>query len=63
MDNVIPVDGVKKAMGLDFHAANDMIYWTDIQSKTISRAHINGTSQQTIATTNLGKCSYIKGNI
>ncbi|KAK7065936.1 Low-density lipoprotein receptor-related protein 4, partial [Halocaridina rubra] len=48
MDTVLPLDHIASAVALDFYTADDLVYWTDIQSKTISRAHLNGTSQAVI---------------
>ncbi|XP_042234598.1 low-density lipoprotein receptor-related protein 4-like [Homarus americanus] len=45
MDNVVPVDGVMSAVALDFYTEEDLLYWTDIETKTISRAHLNGSAQ------------------
>ncbi|XP_018608191.1 low-density lipoprotein receptor-related protein 5-like isoform X1 [Scleropages formosus] len=40
----IPLTGVKEASALDFDVAENRIYWTDISTKTISRAFMNGSS-------------------
>lgn len=61
MDNVIPVDWVKSSLALDFDDAQDMIYWTDVQAHSISRAHLNGTGQQVIVSTNLGESFVFMG--
>ncbi|XP_069176041.1 low-density lipoprotein receptor-related protein 4 isoform X2 [Procambarus clarkii] len=53
MDTVVPVDGVKSAVALDFYTQEDLIYWTDIEAKTISRAHLNGSAQVTVVRNNL----------
>lgn len=44
-DTVVPVDGVESAVALDFYTEDDIIFWTDIEAKTISRAHLNGSLQ------------------
>lgn len=54
MDNVVPVDSVKSPLALDFDDRDDTIYWSDIGTKTISRAHLNGSAQQLIVANNLG---------
>ena len=54
-DNVIPVDHVQSAMGLTWDSNQDMIYWTDVEADTISRAFLNGTNQSAIISHNLGK--------
>ena len=53
MDNVVPVDDVKSPFALDFDDRDDMLYWTDVSMKTISRAHLNGSSQQLLIEHNL----------
>ena len=57
-DNVIPVDHVQSAVGLTWDAQEDMIYWTDMEADTISRAFLNGTNQSAIISNNLGMSSY-----
>ncbi|KAF7998627.1 hypothetical protein HCN44_011035 [Aphidius gifuensis] len=52
-DTVIPVDHVQSAVALTWDANEDMIYWTDVESDTISRAHLNGTNQSIIINHNL----------
>lgn len=55
MDTVLPVDGVASAVALDFYASHDLVYWTDIETKTISRAHLNGSAQLMVVRDNLGE--------
>ncbi|XP_041966314.1 low-density lipoprotein receptor-related protein 5 isoform X1 [Alosa sapidissima] len=43
-DVAIPLTGVKEASALDFDVAENRIYWTDVSTKTISRAFMNGSS-------------------
>ena len=45
---LIPVKHVQEANALDFDPKTGLIYWTDVKSKTISRAYLNGSSQDTI---------------
>lgn len=54
MDTVIPVDGLKSAVALDFYQEDDLLFWSDVETKTISRAHINGTDQSLVISTDLG---------
>ncbi|XP_018026122.2 low-density lipoprotein receptor-related protein 4 [Hyalella azteca] len=53
MNNVVPVDSVRNALAIDFDDRHDMLYWTDVGAKTISRAHLNGSSQELIVQHNL----------
>lgn len=55
MDTVVPVDGVKSAVALDFYTEDDLVYWTDIGFKSINRAHLNGSGQTIVVRNNLGK--------
>ncbi|XP_066985718.1 low-density lipoprotein receptor-related protein 4 isoform X1 [Macrobrachium rosenbergii] len=48
MDTVLPVEDVVSAVALDFYTIDDLVYWTDIETKTISRSHLNGTKQTLI---------------
>ncbi|XP_046889655.1 low-density lipoprotein receptor-related protein 5 isoform X1 [Hypomesus transpacificus] len=43
-DVAIPLTGVKEASALDFDVSENRIYWTDVSTKTISRAFMNGSS-------------------
>ena len=54
MDNVVPGDSVQTALALDFDDRDDMVYWTDIDAKSISRAHLNGSGQQILVSSNIG---------
>lgn len=47
-DVIIPLAGVKEAMALDFDINDNRIYWTDISSKTIGRAFMNGSNLEHI---------------
>ncbi|KAK4295463.1 hypothetical protein Pmani_031983 [Petrolisthes manimaculis] len=53
MDTVIPVDGLRSAVALDFYQEDDLLFWSDVETKTISRAHINGTDQSLVISTDL----------
>lgn len=53
IDMVIPLDGLKAAVALDWCSKNDYIYWTDVGRGVISRAHLNGSNQETIINANL----------
>lgn len=45
-DVVIPLSKVMSAVGIDFDAKNDMIYWTDTDMNVIKRAHWNGSHEK-----------------
>lgn len=53
VDMVIPLDGLKSAVALDWCSENDFIYWSDMGRGVISRAHLNGSNQQTIIHSNV----------
>ncbi|GFR86359.1 low-density lipoprotein receptor-related protein 6 [Elysia marginata] len=42
----IPIQGVQKAMAIDFDISDNRIYWTDGELQQISRAFMNGSSLQ-----------------
>ena len=53
-DVVIPVDHVESAVALTFNSDDDTIYWTDVESDTISRAELDGNNHRRIIQHNLG---------
>nr|XP_055074200.1 low-density lipoprotein receptor-related protein 1B-like isoform X3 [Misgurnus anguillicaudatus] len=65
---LMPVTGTSFAVGLDYHAANDTIYWTDIGTNKISRSSRDQTRREDIITSGLGRVEglavdWIAGNI
>lgn len=52
---VIPVDGVKSAVALAWDSNTESIFWTDVEKDTINRAHWNGSNQQILIHTNIGR--------
>ncbi|XP_034949215.1 LOW QUALITY PROTEIN: low-density lipoprotein receptor-related protein 4 [Chelonus insularis] len=53
-DAIIPVDNVRSAVALAWdRQEEDMIYWTDVELNSISRAHLNGTNQSFVINNNL----------
>ncbi|XP_048242332.1 low-density lipoprotein receptor-related protein 6-like isoform X1 [Haliotis rufescens] len=44
----IPLQGVKKALAIDFDISDNRIYWTDGSLKSISRAFMNGSALEHI---------------
>jgi len=55
VDVVIPVDGIRSAVAVAWDSDSDSIFWTDVESDTINRAHLNGSQQRVIVSSNLGK--------
>ncbi|XP_076114053.1 low-density lipoprotein receptor-related protein 4-like [Mytilus galloprovincialis] len=47
-DVVLPLNKVLSAVGIDFDAKNDMIYWTDTDLNVIKRAHWNGSHEKVV---------------
>lgn len=45
---VLPVLGVREASALDFDRSDGRIYWSDIDAKTISRSHLNGSGAEAV---------------
>ncbi|XP_011894048.1 PREDICTED: low-density lipoprotein receptor-related protein 1B [Cercocebus atys] len=68
MDALMPISGTSFAVGIDFHAENDTIYWTDMGFNKISRAKRDQTWKEDIITNGLGRVEgiaidWIAGNI
>ena len=57
IDTVLPVNDVQAPVALDPYTEEDMIFWTDIKAKTISRAHLNGSKHVTVIRSGLGEAS------
>uniref|UniRef100_A0A8C4MYX3 LDL receptor related protein 1B n=1 Tax=Equus asinus asinus TaxID=83772 RepID=A0A8C4MYX3_EQUAS len=67
-DALMPISGTSFAVGIDFHAENDTIYWTDMGLNKISRAKRDQTWKEDIITNGLGRVEgiaidWIAGNI
>ncbi|KAK9870319.1 hypothetical protein WA026_006405 [Henosepilachna vigintioctopunctata] len=50
---VIPVEGLKSVSGIAWDSVLDIIFWTDVDKKTINKAYWNGSNQEVIINTNL----------
>lgn len=60
IDTVVPVNDVQAPVALDPYIEEDMIFWTDIKAKTISRAHLNGSNHIIVVGRDLGQSvSYV----
>lgn len=59
VDMVIPVDDIRSAVAVAWDSDSDSIFWTDVESDTINRAHLNGSRQTVIVSSNLGKNLYM----
>lgn len=46
--NLLPFQGLNNAVALDFHHAEQMIYWTDVttQGSMIRRMRMNGSNME-----------------
>ncbi|KAM3845339.1 prolow-density lipoprotein receptor-related protein 1 [Vipera latastei] len=67
-DALVPVSGTSLAVGIDFHADNDTIYWVDMGMSTISRAKRDQTWREDVVTNGIGRVEgiavdWIAGNI
>ncbi len=47
-DYTLPLPDVSDASALDFDRTDGRIYWSDIEDKTISRAHLNGSGVEVV---------------
>ncbi|XP_014224711.1 low-density lipoprotein receptor-related protein 4-like isoform X3 [Trichogramma pretiosum] len=52
-DVVVPVDNIESAVALTWNSDDDSIYWTDVESDTISKAGLDGSNQKIIIHHNL----------
>ncbi|XP_061081754.1 low-density lipoprotein receptor-related protein 1B-like [Conger conger] len=52
---LMPITGTLFAVGMDFHAANDTIYWTDMGLNRISRVKRDQTWKEDIITNGIGR--------
>ena len=50
----LQLTGVQSPVSLDFDHRNDMIYWTDEETKTVNRATLDGSFQEAILQTSQG---------
>ncbi|RXM28322.1 Low-density lipoprotein receptor-related protein 1B [Acipenser ruthenus] len=67
-ETLMPITGTLFAVGVDFHAENDTIYWTDMGLNRISRAKRDQTWKEDIITNGVGRVEgiavdWIAGNI
>uniref|UniRef100_UPI00398F174B low-density lipoprotein receptor-related protein 1-like n=1 Tax=Pristiophorus japonicus TaxID=55135 RepID=UPI00398F174B len=67
-DALVPVSGTSLAVGIDFHAENDTIYWVDMGLSAISRAKRDQTWREDVVTNGIGRVEgiavdWIAGNI
>uniref|UniRef100_A0A4W5QCD1 EGF-like domain-containing protein n=1 Tax=Hucho hucho TaxID=62062 RepID=A0A4W5QCD1_9TELE len=65
---LMPVTGSMMAVGIDFHAGNDTLYWTDMGLNRISRTKRDQTWREDIVTSGIGRVEgiavdWIAGNI
>ncbi|XP_029103120.1 low-density lipoprotein receptor-related protein 1B-like isoform X3 [Scleropages formosus] len=68
MEALMPITGALFAVGVDFHAGNDTIYWTDMGLNRISRVKRDQTWKEDIITSGIGRVEgiavdWIAGNI
>ncbi|CAG0887744.1 unnamed protein product [Cyprideis torosa] len=46
--SVLPISGLREVVAVSYDT-DEQIYWTDVESKTVTRAYINGSGVQNIA--------------
>jgi hypothetical protein len=47
-DRMIPIVGLRNAIGLDFDFSEDRLYWTDVTDDSISKISVDGTGYEKI---------------
>ena len=53
VDMVVPLEGIKSTVAIEWCSENNYIYWTDVGKSVISRSYINGSKQEVIISSNL----------
>nr|CAD7429275.1 unnamed protein product [Timema monikensis] len=48
---VIPLQGVKHAIAIDFDPVEEYLYWTDDEARALRRAHLDGSNQEDLIVT------------
>ena len=54
----IPLEGLQRPVAVDYDPVSQMVYWTDVGSKSISRCYLNGTGQTSIIHLNATSGTY-----
>ena len=44
----LPLRGLVSPVAVDYDPISQMVYWTDVGSKSISRCYLNGTGQEIV---------------
>ena len=44
----IPLEGLVNPVAVDYDPVSQMVYWTDVVTRSISRCYLNGTGQTTV---------------
>ena len=45
----VPVQNLRRPVAIDFDPVEQRVYWSDVVAQTISRAFLNGSNQEVIA--------------
>lgn len=53
IDMVIPLDGLKNIIAIDWCSDTNVIYWGDVGRNVIAKAFLNGSNQETVISSNL----------
>ncbi|XP_071452392.1 low-density lipoprotein receptor-related protein 4 isoform X2 [Hetaerina americana] len=53
VDHVLPIDGIRSAVAISWHAESDTIFWTDVEEDIIGSASLHGREQKVVIGTNL----------
>ena len=51
----VPLQDVKQPLAVDYDPVESMVYWTDVELQTISRAFLDGTGQEVVVDSLSGK--------
>ncbi|XP_046395098.1 low-density lipoprotein receptor-related protein 4-like [Ischnura elegans] len=53
VDNVLPIDGIRSAVAIAWHAPSDTVFWSDVEEDIIGRASLHERDQRVVIGTNL----------
>ena len=62
-DRMIPIIGLKNAIGLDFDFSERRLYWTDVTDDSLSRISVDGLGYEKIINPGEEGKNFVKWNV
>ncbi|XP_065647599.1 low-density lipoprotein receptor-related protein 6 isoform X3 [Hydra vulgaris] len=59
VDIVLPIKEMQYANGIDYDILEQMVYWTDFNTKSINRAFLNGTGHRQVVKTDIAEPAHL----